>query len=314
MSYTSKYSKPKIIPKNQQNQQNFVEEIKIVFEKLSRFNLRSLLKQINEILNYELALDKSVAIERKTDSAIFDQVFLGQGGNGFVLKYINKDNSKPVAIKFFARDDSYTTELANNKKINEIFSEAGVLDNIISFYENGNKDINLFGKNSKLFFIVMEFVNSDLEKVICEKNKEEPKLKQQYFTQVFQRLIQSLKILHNGGHIHRDIKPSNILMNGEYPLLSDFGLVVENNIEDTKKGPKYWPTPEFVEPCENNDQIIDKQTDIFQMGCIFYWMLTLKYPIGFFDFNQELNHANAGEQLIELVTNMLIYDKANRKI
>ncbi|MDD3645216.1 MAG: protein kinase [Bacteroidales bacterium] len=290
-------------------------DVRISFDKLSVYNLRELTAQIDQIENYSLDLDRRVSLKYKTQEAILDQIFLGQGGNGFVLKYLDTGNEENiVAIKFLTNEENYKTELANNIIVRDAFKAAERETHIISFYEYGEIPIKLFGKDFKLYYIVMEYVDVDLERMICEKATIDSELKQQYFSQIFKRLIEDLNTLHCYGHIHRDLKPSNILIKGEYPILADFGLVAQEDSSEKKKGPKYWPTPEFVEPCEDRDQKLDKNTDLFQLGCIFYWMVTKKYPIGFFNFTAELTQSKIGAELTELLTNMLAYEKSSRRV
>jgi|GEM_PF-3426272 len=282
---------------------------------LSYDNLISLIEQVRNIGKYTIALDSSDLTKQATEN-IIKQIFLGQGGNGFVLRYFDSEGveDNEIAIKFFTNIGSYKTELNNNKIVNGVFNSLGIETHIIRYYENGEKIVKLFNKDFDLYYIEMEYIADDLEKVICEKAKDSPKLKQQYYSQIFERLTTDLTALHKENYIHRDLKPSNILIKGEYPILADFGLLAKHDSQEIKKGPKYWPTPEFVEPCDNNDQSIDKKTDIFQLGCIFYWITTQKYPVGFFDFKQELDNAEIGEKLTELITNMLMYNKESRKI
>ncbi len=308
----SKYSKPAKPLKKRTTDKSYLS---ITYNKLSDCHLKELILQIDQIEKYSIALDRSVQLKFKTQEAILEQTFLGQGGNGFVLKYVDPENEDNVfAIKFLTSEENYKTELANNIIVRNAFKAASRETHIINFYENGETPIKLFGKDSRLYYIVMEYVDVDLEKMICEKATIDAELKQQYFSQIFKRLIEDLHTLHGYGHIHRDLKPSNILIKGEYPILADFGLVAQEDSSEKKKGPKYWPTPEFVEPCEDRDQKLDKNTDLFQLGCIFYWMVTKKYPIGFFDFTAELTQSKIGAELTELLTNMLAYEKSSRRV
>ena len=307
----SKFFKPKI-----RRQKKRASTININRKWLNEDELKSLVGQVKIIEKYVIALNNFDALKNISTESILKQVFLGQGGNGFVLKFIDQDNenAKNVAIKFLMNKKSYDIELKNNKIVSDVFKSVNLETHTIEYYENGEVTVNLFGKNIKLLYIAMEYVKDDLEKIICEKAKDDPILKKQYYLQIFKRLTKDLIILHQKNHIHRDIKPSNILMKGEYPILADFGLLAKHDSNHIKKGPKYWPTPEYVEPCETKDQFLDKKTDIFQLGCIFYWIVTQKYPIGFFDFNDELAQAEIGIKLTELITNMLMYEKDSRKI
>ncbi|MCB0168279.1 MAG: protein kinase, partial [Anaerolineae bacterium] len=81
------------------------------------------------------------------------------------------------------------------------------------------------------------------------------------------------------GIIHRDIKPSNVLMDGDWPLLSDFGLakMVENAVELTGTGVGMG-TPSYMSPEQGMGKKVDHRTDIYALGIILFEMLTRQIP------------------------------------
>jgi len=70
-------------------------------------------------------------------------------------------------------------------------------------------------------YIVMPYMQSDLNKVIYSKTK----LSQSHTQAFVCQILRGLKYLHSAGIVHRDLKPSNVLVNKDCTLrIADFGL------------------------------------------------------------------------------------------
>jgi serine/threonine protein kinase len=69
-------------------------------------------------------------------------------------------------------------------------------------------------------FLVMSFVDQDLNKVLKVKNFSE-----EHMIIIFYNLLCALQFLHSANIMHRDIKPGNILVTKDCQIkICDFGL------------------------------------------------------------------------------------------
>ncbi|MCP3915867.1 MAG: serine/threonine protein kinase [bacterium] len=99
----------------------------------------------------------------------------------------------------------------------------------------------------------------------------------------FAQVADGLAAAHDHGVIHRDIKPSNILIDGEKPLLSDFGMArfdTEKRITKTGEMQGTWPylPPEVIQGTAGLDLDEDKLGDVYSLGVTLYEALTGALP------------------------------------
>jgi len=88
-------------------------------------------------------------------------------------------------------------------------------------------------------------------------------------------VLAGLEHLHERQIIHRDLKPDNILLQGNAPLLSDFGisrLLPSSSHSLTIGGTPIYMAPEAFSYKRN------AQTDIWSVGIIFYQLLVGRLP------------------------------------
>lgn len=239
-----------------------------------------------------------------------DSCLLGQGGNGFVFKYRNADQN--FAIKFLVNEDNKNNEVKKLKEINSLFEGEKSSDYRVTRYINdGQCSLTLFGISYDLYFIIMDLADGTIKDLMCDHFKlHEGNLETSELLSQIKHLSETVNILHDKNFAHRDIKPENILMKGNFPVLADFGLSGKSNENVRQKGPKYWPNPEFTQACDSSLQKIDDKSDIFNLGCLFFYFFTKKYPIGFINIEEELKSTST--EITNVIMKMLSYDKENR--
>lgn len=97
---------------------------------------------------------------------------------------------------------------------------------------------------------------------------------------IIRGVAEGLAYAHHRGVVHRDIKPENILLTKEgAPKISDWGL---SRIQSMARMPTVvgfslsYAAPEQVDPSRYGET--DERTDIFQLGVVFYELVTGRLP------------------------------------
>ncbi len=209
---------------------------------------------------------------------------LGQGGMGTVYKAQHKTlSSRVVALK------TLSPELAKKPNFVERFlREAQSMDKL----KHPNVvDVMDVDEANGVYFIALEFIDGkSMEDWIGELN--EP-LSLGDALKIVLDCANALKHAHEVNIIHRDIKPDNILITKDGIVkVADFGLAKATDEEDqsvTQTGAGLG-TPLYMAPEQaRNAKYVDHRTDIYALGCTFYYMLMGK-------------HAFKGDSVVEIIT------------
>lgn len=226
---------------------------------------------ILEIIEYETgegALEFKKVYEEKE--------IIGNGGFGQVYLYVHRLLKLPFAVKVFAP----AFYEGGEKELERFFQEARMLfqfnhPSIIKVYDAG-----LIGKRP---FIRMEyFGGKNLNEILIQHGT----LTGNPALTMMEQLVSGMRHAHEDiGIIHRDLKPSNIMASkpNQFRII-DFGMgiFIENELHSrlTKTGEAavsgYYNAPELVE----NPKLVDKRSDIYSLGAIWYTMLTGQPPAG----------------------------------
>ncbi|MBX9690103.1 MAG: serine/threonine protein kinase [Candidatus Obscuribacterales bacterium] len=208
---------------------------------------------------------------------------LGQGGMGIVLKAVDLNLSREVAVKVLLFEGSKAPEVQAR-----FLREAQVLGrldhpNIVKVLSSGLTD-------SGDPYNVMELLTGDslaakIEKEGCLSNKD--------FYSIIKQICNGLSYAHKNRVVHRDLKPSNIMLcplaGGSVQVkIIDFGIA---RIEEEEKPDKestvtltgtqaLMGSPAYMSPeqCKGGGKTVEVPSDIYSLGCIMYECLTGKAP------------------------------------
>ncbi len=90
-------------------------------------------------------------------------------------------------------------------------------------------------------------------------------------------IAHGLEVIHRERIFHRDIKPENILMDGDVPKVTDFGLsrmLTSDELASTAAGSPFYRAPELL------GHGASFPADIWSTGVTLYEMLTGRFPFG----------------------------------
>lgn len=204
---------------------------------------------------------------------------LGEGGMGEVFHAKQTRLDRDVALKIIRRERLLNPSAVKRFR-REIRAAAALAhENVVMAY-----DADQVGE---IHFFAMEYVNgTNLDRYVQE-NGRLPVVEACNYTQ---QIARGLQHAHEKGLIHRDIKPSNLLLSKTGLVkISDLGLaraedpeVAESGSRLTKEGLAVG-TPDFVAPEQaRNAQAADIRSDIYSLGCTFYYLLVgdVPYPGG----------------------------------
>ena len=214
---------------------------------------------------------------------------IGRGGMGRVYKAEHRTMQRIVALKILA-PDLLKTERAVELFLREVRAVAQLQHpNIVTAYDAN--EIN--GR----YYLVLEFVaGPNLEQLVRNKGPLSVGLACDYIKQC----AAGLQCAHMRGMLHRDIKPANILVqpqNGEGESapglikVSDFGLARLSQPNSSHATNASNPgtiftrentvmgTPDYLSPEQSRSlHKIDIRSDLYSLGCTFYFLLTGQVP------------------------------------
>lgn len=219
---------------------------------------------------------------------------IGEGGMGRVYKARHWLLQRTGALKIIRTDRLRDAE-SMRRFLNEIRLLAK-LDHphVVSAYDAGPISK---GKLAGGHFLVMEYVEgTDLENLVRQFGALQLDQARSYLRQA----TLGLKYVHEMGLVHRDIKPSNLLVTlsrdakdqnpqgpafwGKLKIL-DLGLALARDpLEPAAPLPgsasnAVIGTPNFIAPEQaRNSRESDIRSDLYSLGCSFYFVLTEQLP------------------------------------
>jgi len=212
---------------------------------------------------------------------------LGTGGMSSVYRAVHVETGHEVALKVLTR-----TLARNSTLLQRFLREARSAEtlehaNIVTIYDRGIDQ----GRH----YLVLEYVaGGDFHEYVQRRGP----LGVSDAILVVKDVARALKYAAGRGLIHRDVKPSNILRTptGQIKVI-DLGLALQAENEDervTREGTTVG-TVDYMAPEQARDsRATSIQSDMYSLGCTFYFLLTGVPPFPGGDITEKLTrHAKA---------------------
>ncbi|WP_297073769.1 serine/threonine-protein kinase [Thermococcus sp.] len=195
--------------------------------------------------------------------------FLGEGGFARVYKVRRKKDGKVVALKIPRIDErtskTFLREVSTWFQLNH--------PNIVKLYDADILPVP---------YLEMEFVEGANVggKVVRTLEKLSKPVDEQTALRIVRGIAEGLKHAHSKGIYHLDLKPGNVLLKSDLtPKITDWGLAKIGTMSSGRSVMGYTPlyaAPEHLMPSKYGNT--DAGTDVWQLGAIFYELLTGKVP------------------------------------
>ena len=213
---------------------------------------------------YSSVGEQNTYFPKELESKYTEIKYIGRGGIAWVFSARRKTDEIIVAVKIPISFD----EITGKSFLNEIAAwETLRHTNIVEVTA-----VNIL----PVPYVEMEYVPRALETI----EKPVPIWKAVH---IVSGIADGLWYAHRHGFIHRDIKPHNILLDEHFvPKITDWGMSKILTTELKKSSiagfSLAYAAPEQVSPTEYGRT--DERTDIYQLGVVFYELVTGTVPFG----------------------------------
>lgn len=201
---------------------------------------------------------------------------IGQGGVGAVYRAYDTQLRREVAIKRVLAEGGYEdADLATKNLLKEATALSSVQHpHICTVYDAG---IDKEGP-----YVVMELINGKTLDEMVERGT----LTYDDFREVAIQSQEAMIAAQDLDLVHRDLKPSNVMVcwlpSGRFQVkLVDFGLAkfsAKPSLQTIDHGDAVFGSIFFMAPEQFERTPLDRRTDMYALGCMYYYALAGTYP------------------------------------
>jgi serine/threonine-protein kinase len=197
---------------------------------------------------------------------------LGAGGMGTVFLALDSELHRTVALKVLPKERAANATLVKRFKSEGQAAARLEHDNIVKVFEAGEIDGHLY--------LALEYVDGIDVQDLVQKRGVVPVRRS---IEIIRQVASALQHACERNIVHRDIKPSNLMIRKDSLVkLADMGLAraIDETAETsiTRDGMTVG-TVDYMAPEQARDsKLADIRSDIYSLGCTWYYMLTGSPP------------------------------------
>ena len=204
---------------------------------------------------------------------------IGQGGVGAVYRAYDRNLNREVAIKRVLTEEGFDPNNDEDEATKALLKEAVALcsvqhPHIVTVYDAGVDDDGPY--------VVMELLSGrTLDEMVERGTMTWPD-----FRETAVQCLEALIAAQELDLVHRDIKPSNVMVtwlpSGKFQVkLVDFGLAKFSSapsLQTIDHGDAVFGSIHFMAPEQFERIPLDQRTDMYSLGCVYFFCLTGQYP------------------------------------
>jgi serine/threonine protein kinase len=196
---------------------------------------------------------------------------LGGGSMGNVYLAADIRLGRDVALKFL-RSELVASQRARHRFETEARRLAGMSNpNLASIHD--------YGEEKGLPYMVLELIEGvDLERILKKR-----RMPVEVAASVILEALGGIEYAQSLGVVHRDIKPSNVMLTPDgHVKVIDFGIALDENWDQRKTAAgAILCTPAYASPEQamGLNKQVDKRSDVYSLGAVFFEMLTGEPPL-----------------------------------
>ncbi len=193
---------------------------------------------------------------------------IAEGGLGTVFRARDREMGREVAVKRIRAGPEGVASLLREARRQSTLHHP----NIVAVIDT---DTDAEGA-----YIVMELILGET----LETRLGRGPLSTEEFDALVQQTLTGVGAAHATGIIHLDLKPENLMLtqppgDGIQVKILDFGLARDLVPADPQaKSPPLHGSIFFMAPEQFENGPVDVRTDLYALGCVFYYALTLRHP------------------------------------
>jgi len=193
---------------------------------------------------------------------------IGRGRMGIVFEG-TADGEDPVALKVvtteLSQDDVFVRRFRREVKAAQKISHPNVVP------------VLAHGEEGGLPYLVQRLIPGGS---LAERLAVAGPLELAYAAQLLGAAAAGIDALHDAGLVHRDIKPANILLDGDTPYVSDFGLAKDSQASNLTRPGQALGSLDYMSPEQIRGEDVSPATDVYALGCVMWECLTGSPPFG----------------------------------
>ena len=200
---------------------------------------------------------------------------IADGGLGSVFKAYDRNLRREVALKRVRAESPEQAELQAGQLMDEARNLSALQHpHIVTIYD--------VGQDEEGAYIIMELLKGETLEDIIERGA----LNEYDFRELVSQSLEGLVAAHSNGMIHLDIKPQNFMViwlpSGKFQIkILDFGLAKiahQPTVQETDEDGAIMGSIYFMAPEQFERLPVDARTDLYSLGCVYYYALTHHYP------------------------------------